>query len=529
MHIIARAFYIFLITAMLVGCGGGAKWKSEPAPTVTSMPAALQYGGFSAGMYGTSGAHKIAVLLPTSGKNAPVGESIRNGIEIAAMQFAPNELELDFYDTANGIMAINSALASNPEIIIGPLFAENAKILRDTKSSDIPALSFTSDISAVGNGVFSISVLPANTVEAIIKQMHTHGTIGFIVFAPNNTSGQTMAGAARAISEIYNINNVGIFYYNENDTDSIKSAAMAATMYTARNAANTRAKEILAAILNHEEITQDERYSISNQLENINRTDTLGTLPYDSVLFLGSSDDTKSIASFLRYYGLGVRDAAFYGTPMWQDTNIKSDITMTGAEFVTTPNISDEFNTIYENATGKSAQRMAAIGYDAAILAFGALYSSNDMAAYLMSPAGYIGTNGMFRLRSNGANERALDTVRINGDGTTSIIKNAETNFITPIYATNMSYIQPANEIPLLGSGINPMNYINIPERFHSKYHAKTYGANESLTNQTTNEFPSVTVTTDTENPVSITSPDYKPVPLEVVGRTYIDSIEVSE
>lgn len=514
---------------LVAGCGGGTKWKSEPAPTTTSMPGTLQYGGFSAGMYGTSGAHKIAVLLPTSGANAPVGKSIRNGIEIAAMQFAPNELELDFYDTANGVTAINAALASNPEIIIGPLFAEDARILRDIKSSDIPALSFTSDVTAVGNGVFSMSVMPANTIEAIIKQMKTHGANGFITFAPNNVSGRTMAGAAKTITDAYDIKNLGTFYYNERDTESIKSATMAATMYNARNAANTRAKEILSSILNHEQITPSERYSLSRQLENLNRTDTLGDMPYDSVLFLGSPDDTKSIASFLRYYGLGVRDATFYGTPMWQEGNIKNDITMTGAEFVTLPDISSEFNTIYESATGTTAPRMAAIGYDTAILAFGALYSSNDMAAYLMSPAGYIGTNGMFRLRSNGTNERALDTVRINGDGTTQIIKNAETNFITPVYMTNLNYISPADETPLITKGINPMDHINIPERFYGKYRSKTYGENDIQSETPTNEFPTVTIETNNENNISITTPDYKPVPLETIGRTYIDSVEVTE
>ena len=46
------------------------------------------------------------------------------------------------------------------------------------------------------------------------------------------------------------------------DTDSIKSAALAASMYNARNAANTRAKEILSAIINHESLSRSEKYSL---------------------------------------------------------------------------------------------------------------------------------------------------------------------------------------------------------------------------------------------------------------------------
>ncbi|MBO7508679.1 MAG: penicillin-binding protein activator [Alphaproteobacteria bacterium] len=528
MHIIIRLFGILTITALFAGCSGGGKWRSDSSDIATSMPATMQYGGFSTGMYGTSGAHRIAVLLPTSGKNAPVGQSIRNGIEIAAMQFAPNELEINFYDTAVGESAIERALASNPEIIIGPLFADNARILRDRKSSDIPALSFTSDISAVGDGVFSMSIMPTNSIESLIKQMRTYGAKRFITFAPNTPSGQTMAGAAQSITGIYDINNIGIFYYDEHNTESIKSAAMSAAMYDARSAANTRAKEILSAILNHEKLNAVERSSVIRQLENLKRTDTLGDLPYDSVLFLGSGEDTRSIASFLRYYGLGTRDAKFYGTPMWQQSDMKSDITMTGAEFANLPEYSNQFSTLYESATGQDAPRMAAIGYDAAILAMGALYSSNDMGTYLTSPSGYTGMNGLFRLKSNGSNERALDIVRLNGDGTVSVVKNAETNFMTPIYATNLNRILPAEPMPLATSGINPLNYIKIPDRLRSKYRTKTYGTTSQSDENDKEVFSTTTVEQNQDNE-SITASDYQSVPLETVGRTYIDSVEISE
>lgn len=528
MHIIHRIIALGLLTASIVGCTTGGKWGTDTADTPVTAPAALQYGSFSAGMYGTSDAHKIAVLLPTSGANESVGLSLLPGIEAAFMQFAPQGVEMNFYDTGTGDVSgvINQALASDPEIIIGPVFAENAKILRNTKPGGIPALSFTSDISALGDGVFSMSLMPSNTIESIVKQMQTNGAKKFIVLAPNDTSGQTMAGAAQSISGMYNVENIGVFFYGPHDTESIKTAAMSAALYTPRHAANIRAKEILSAILNTEELTPTERYSMARQLEKINRTDTLGQLPYDSILFLGNSDDTKSLASFLRYYGLGTREATLYGTPMWADGDIATDITMTGAEFANLAPVSDEFDAIYKTATGEPASRMAAMGYEATILAIGALYAQNGMASYLLSPGGYSGVNGVFRLRANGSNERALETVKLNGDGTATVIQNAATTFMTPIYKTNLNYIYPAEEMPISISGINPMDYIKIPERFRSKYRAKNYGATRS---ENHTEFPSVTVLPNDTNDFSITASDYQPVPLENVSRTYIDSVEVSE
>lgn len=534
MHIIKHIFQFACISAILAGCNGGGRqtrWHSEYDNGPVSAPAILQYGTFASDLYGSSDDDKnIAVLLPTSGVNTSVGKTIRPGIEAAAMRFAPTGLNIRFYDTGTGNVpeTIQSALNDNPSIIIGPVFADNAKILRDIKSSSIPALAFTSDFSAVGNGVISVALMPTNTIETTIQSMKSNGANRFITIAPNTTSGRTMAGAAYTIGDIYNIVNNGVFYYNEHDTESIKSAAMAASMYTARHAANTRAKEILSGIINHENLSYSEKSSLSKQLEKINRTDTLGNLPYDSILFLGGGDDTKSLASFLRYYGVGVRDVAFYGTPLWEGTDIASDITMTGAMFATMPDISTDFADIYTNATGGNANRMAAMGYDATILAIGAMYGNRDIPSYIMSPSGYVGANGLFRLRSNGANERALQVMRLNGDGTTTVVKNPQTNFSIPIYTSAVNYISPISEMPLSSGGVNPMNYINIPERFRGKYTSKTYGANYSNALPRPTEMPTVTIISNSDD-VSVTSEDYQPVPLENVSRTYIDSVEISE
>ena len=529
MHIITRFLYFIVLLPLLVGCGGGnSHWYSEYDKTTTGMPAELQYGSFSAGLYGTSETHTIAVLLPTSGPKAAIGKTILPAIEAAYMQFAPSELQMSFYDTgADDVHSvIENAVASNPEVIIGPVFAENAKILRDIKPSSIPALSFTSDTSAVGDGVFSMAVIPANTIETTLQEMNARGAKSFIIMAPNSSSGHLMAGAAERISNVYNIDNVGVFFYNEHDTESIKNASMDAAMYMARNAANTRAKEILSAILNHENLSPTEKSSLSRQLERIGRTDTLGTLPYDSVLFLGSTDDTKSLASFLRYYGLGVRDAQFYGTPMWEEGDIASDLTMTGSVFATLPEIPSNFSALYQSATNNPASRMAAIGYDATILAIGAVYSQNGVAPYLMNAGGYVGANGLFRLRPNGLNERALQIVRLNGDGTTTVARTPAAAFTIPIYKTNEVYISPADDKALVARGVNPMDYINIPERFRGKYRAKTYGVTKTTNSSTT--FESVTIT-PTNDDFSIKAENYKPVPLETVNRTYIDSVEISE
>ena len=199
---------------------------------------------------------------------------------------------------------------------------------------------------------------------------------------------------------------------------------------------------------------------------------------------------------------------------------------MTGAVFATLPAVESGITTLYQTATNKPLSRMAAIGYDTATLAIGAVYSPNGVAQYLMNSGGYIGANGVFRLRPNGLNERALQIVRLNGDGTTTVAKTPVSAFTIPVYKTSDIYVSPADSKELSTRGVNPMDYINIPERFHGKYRAKTYGITK--TSQPTATFESITLAPKNDD-FSITADNYKPVPLESVSRTYIDSVEISE
>lgn len=530
MHIINKFFYFVILTIFLAGCSGSSKWSGYDSKNVTA-PNQL-YGTYMVGMYGESNdAHNIAVLLPTSGEHAAIGQSIRPAIEAAVMQHAPKGLRVNFYDTGSGDVAntMYEMLSQNPDVIIGPVFADNAKILRDMKPYDIPALSFTSDLSAVGNGVLSVALTPTNSTEAILQSMKTDGVEKFIIIAPNNTSGHIMAGAAKSINSAYNIKNIGVFYYDERDANSIKDTTHTASMYAARSAANTRAREILSNMINHESLTGTEKSSAIAQLDKLNKRDVIGKLPYDAILFLGTADDTKSLVSFLRYYNVSANDVRMYGTSMWENTDIASDITMTGAKFATMNDIPQNMSAIYESATGNPVSRMAAIGYDATMLAIGATYANTDATTYLLNPSGYIGANGLFRLRPNGTNERALQIVHINGDGTTTPVKSAPDNFITQVYMNTANYVSPAESMSLESAGINPVNYINIPDRLRGKYKSKTYGVNTAPQTGTFEPTGNITVVTQPQDDFSITAENYQPVQLENVSKKNIDAIEITE
>ena len=529
-------FFGYLTTlTILSGCVGGGD-KSQSVDWFDAYDASLA--GAPANMYGTLSdgygapsddtTREMAVLLPLSGDNAAIGQSIRTSIHAAILKNAPKTLNVSFYDSASDINETMSDItAKNTGVIIGPVFANDARTVAQMRPNNIPVLSFTSDATAVGNGVMTMALMPTNSVESIVREMKSDGTRHFIIMAPDTKSGHLMAGTAKNAASIYNVPLIGIFYYTENDSESIKNAVSAASMNTTRTTAHTRARQVLSDILINERLTTLEKSGLNYQLDKLSRTETIGDIPYDAILFLGSGDDTKTLASFFRYYNVSSRDARFYGTTMWDGSDIAYDYTMTGAKFATLPESSPEFQDIYQQISGTTPNRLASFGYDAATLAIGMLYTDKSNASYLLDPSGYNGNDGLFRLKPTGDNERALQIVRLDGAGHTTVVKPAAIDFVSPLYNIEQRHIRPADAMKLQTPGVDPDDFINIPERLESQYSSKTIGANIT-SNPTVKKSELVAIMPGDEgNP--ITSSEYTPVKLEKISRTFIDEYEIEE
>lgn len=513
-------------------------WFNEYGTLEAGTPIQMQYGspdmqpGTPSDNLLGAPVHRMAVLLPLTGSAAQTGREIQTSIETSILQNAPRNLSVAFYDTATNLPeTINNILSDNPEVIIGPVFANDVRELRNAKPEELPVLSFTSDATAVGNGVMTMALMPTNSIETIVKEMYSDGVKSFIILAPDTQSGKLMAGTASNAAEIYNVPVSGIFYYTEKDSDSIKNVGIKASMNAARTAANTRAREILSDILTSERLTALEKSSLTLQLERLSKMETLGKLPYNGILFLGSGDDTESLASFLRYYGVTAREAKFYGTALWEGSDIVNDFTMIGAKYAVLPDRTPEFINLYERVSGNVPGRLAGFGYDAANMAMGMIYSPKTDAAYLLDPSGYAGVEGLYRLKPTGENERALQVVQLSGNGVVQVVKNAATNFLTPIYNIEQRKIRPANSMELETPGVNPNDYISIPERLQTKYKSKTYGSHMtySTTTDMSQETQSVIILPEDDSDEIVTSPDFQPVALESINRTYIDSVEIEE
>lgn len=535
MHMNRIFIYLGLI-GLLSGCVSNRydnetiDWSDIDLSAPTTSPQNL-YGRPSDG-YGTdttdNTSHNIAVLLPLSGQNAPIGETIRASIMTAVLSNAPSNLSVSFFDTTpNTQDAFYQALETSPSVVIGPVFSDDARTIRDIKPNDLPVLSFTSDADALGDGVITMALMPTNGVEAIVHEMYADNTQNFIIIAPDTQSGHLMAGAAKSASQAYKINLNGVFFYQESNPESIKDTAKNASLNDARTAAHTRARVVLSDILTNEQLNFLEKSNLNNQLEKLSKTETIGGIPYDAILFLGNGSDTQSLVSFLRYYNVSASDARLYGTTMWDSSNLASDITMHGAKYSTLPPTAPEFSKLYEQISGTTATRLASFGYDATNMAISMIYSPNQPTQYLFNPSGYIGADGLFRLKPTGDNERALRILQLNASGTPTEIKPVAKTFVKPLYITSPHDVKPIKSSEIKTTGIDPDDYIYIPDRFKSKYDSETIGANTKIS--PTIQRSQIIAFLPEDDSEAIKTENFTPIKSDTIKRSYIDEYEIVE
>ena len=175
---------------------------------------------------------------------------------------------------------------------------------------------------------------------------------------------------------------------------------------------------------------------------------------------------------------------------------------------------------------------MAAIGYDAANLALGIIYSQTDGPSYFFNPNGYIGTTGIFRIQPDGTPERALRIVELDGTQTPRTIKNAQVNFLTPLYNIHKNNLSTVPARRISSYGINPGDYINIPQdlRNNPKYKTKTIGSGYVKPKSADKtKLDATTVYIPDEDRQTISNPEFESVKPESISREYIDNVEIEE
>src|SRR5215469_5578147 len=188
----------------LAACGGGHRVATapqtgqapKPAPAApapapaTPAPTAPKIEGATA---------TVGLLLPLSGPNAGLGKALSQAGQLALFETGDDTTALVLRDseTVGGpVGGAQAAMQEGATVILGPVFAAHTKAVAPvTTAAHVPIVSFTTDRTVAGPGVYVMGILPSLQVEREVQYAASQGAKRFAALVPSTPYGQAVAQA----------------------------------------------------------------------------------------------------------------------------------------------------------------------------------------------------------------------------------------------------------------------------------------------------------------------------------------------
>ena len=322
--------------------------------------------------------NRVAVLVPTSGANAGVGQSIANAANLALLDAGGERIRIAVYDTARGgaAEAANQALADGNGLFLGPLLADDVRAVAPiARRAGVPVISFSNDSSVAGNGVYLMGFTPGQSIGRVIGHARGEGLERFGALTPAGVYGRRAAEAM---------------------IDSVE-----------------RAGGRLVAMQSYDAGPASLRTAVA-------RLHGLGT--YDAVLIADGGRIAAAAAPLLK---AGASSSIrLLGTELWAtETGLGRTPALRGAWYASVAdNMFNQLRTRYRARYGANPYRLASLGYDSVLLTvriaknwrLGRPFPERE----LRDPVGFAGVDGPFRFAASGIAERSLEVREVTASGT---------------------------------------------------------------------------------------------------------------
>lgn len=351
---------------------------------------------------------KTAVLLPLSGQTSFVGENFQNAALIAGLERQTETTEVLFYDTkgtqTGAVEAYQQALSESPDVFVGPVFASEVLAVRQQEPNK-PVLSFTSDSSVLGNGVYSLALLIPQQINRIVDYACTHGQRRFALIGPNDKTGDIIFKSfEKAIENCPTMQIVAQSFYEPNTTNlTTPVTKIAPPLIDARK----------------KDLTEEEKELLKNP--------SAERLSFDALFVFEQGVKLEQLISILYYYDVTPQIVPFYGLATLRQA--KND-QLIGAYFADMPQgRNNTFKQKYKEAFEKEPLPIASFGYDAVALISFLSQQQALNEVMLTDTTGYQGINGRFRLNTDGTNDRLLEMFQIQSKNISVPIESAPMDF----------------------------------------------------------------------------------------------------
>jgi len=338
---------------------------------------------------------KIGLLVPLTGKNSEIGQSIIKSVRLAINTINNASIEIIPKDTQSNpditLRAAKELANSEIKIIIGPVF--NKSLIYLDELNDLIFLSLTNKNDNFSKNVINAGINATSQLNAIKKFIELN-EIKKTIFLTPDVSFRNEIEKAISNSKIKILEN---YIYNTDPT-KLTQQIEKITRYDVR-------KQNLEDEINR--LEKSEQNNKERLIERLKKRDTLGSVNFDSVVISDFDESLKSVTTSLLYTDISPKEKYFITLNQWFDESLLKE---TSSQPLYFPSINkdnyDEFSNEYFEKYNQYPNQLSFLSYDLVGLVYYLTLQNNSVINEKMFTKKNLfkGKVGIFEIKNNKIN-----------------------------------------------------------------------------------------------------------------------------
>ena len=338
---------------------------------------------------------KIGLLVPLTGKNSEIGQSIIKSSRLAVNKIGDSLIEIIPKDTkSDPEITLSSAeeLAElGVKIIIGPVFNSNLKYL--DKLKEVTFLSLTNKDTKNSKNIIHVGINATSQLNAIKKFIELNEIKKTIFLTPDVDYKDEIKKAISNSKIQINKN-----YIYETSPTRLTKQIEKITNYKRR-------KQNL-----EDEITRLEKSDQIDKeilIERLKKKDTLGKVNFDSIIIADFDESLKSVTTSLLYTDVSPKEKYFITLNQWFDQSLLKE---TSSQPLYFPSINKEnyesFSSEYFQKFSQYPNQLSFLSYDIVGLVYFLILQNNSIIndTMFLKKNLFKGKVGIFEIKNNKIN-----------------------------------------------------------------------------------------------------------------------------
>ena len=338
---------------------------------------------------------KIGLLVPLTGENSEIGESIIKSARLAINKIDNPSIEIIPRDTKSNsettLEAAKELASSGVKIIIGPVFNESLIYL--DKLNEVTFLALTNKNNNFSKNIINAGINATSQLNAINKFIKLN-KIEKTIFLTPDMSFKNEIEEAISNSKIKILEN---YIYNTDPT-KLTEQIEKITRYEVR-------KQNL-----EDEIIRLEKSDQSNKerlIEILKKKDTLGSVSFDSLVISDFDESLKSVTTSLLYTDVSPEEKYFITLNQWFDESLLKETSSQPLYFPSANKKNyDKFSAEYFEKYNQYPNQLSFLSYDLVGLVYYLILQNNSVIDQNMftKKTLFKGKVGIFEIKNNKIN-----------------------------------------------------------------------------------------------------------------------------